>query len=140
MDTPNTFLGTGWAFPPQFDRDTGLVEMVSAIEDIEQSLGILLSTTLGERVMLPDYGCDLHDYLFESLNSSVIGYIKNRVKNAILFYEPRINAENIDVTGDDSTDLLDGKFTISIEYTIPGTNSRFNYVYGYYQTEALQIT
>jgi phage baseplate assembly protein W len=139
MDTPNAFLGTGWAFPPEFDKDTGLPEMVSAIEDIEQSLGILLSTSLGERVMLPDYGCDLHNYLFESLNSSVIGYIKNRVKNAILFYEPRINADKIDVTGDDSTDLLEGKFTISIEYTIPGTNSRFNYVYGYYQTEAVQV-
>jgi len=140
MDTLNAFLGTGWSFPPEFDRETGFPEMVSAVEDIEQSLNILLSTSLGERVMLPDYGCDLNDYLFESLNSSVIGYIKNRVKNAILFYEPRINAEKIDVTGDDSTDLLDGKFTISIEYTIPGTNSRFNYVYGYYQNEALHVS
>src|SRR6266511_3739510 len=107
--------------------------MVSDQEDIKQSLNILLSTTLGERVMQPKYGCDLTSYVFESLNSSVIGYLKDRVKNAILFYEPRIIAETIDVTPADSFDLIEGRFTISIEYSIPGTNSRFNYVFDYYK-------
>jgi uncharacterized protein len=139
MELSNAFLGTGWAFPPQFDRAAKLPEMVSAVKDIEQSLNILLSTSIGERVMVPDYGCDLKNYLFESLNSSVIGYIKNRVTNAILFYEPRITAEKIDVTADDSSDLWEGKFTITVEYSIPGINSRFNYVYGFYQGEALQL-
>ena len=114
------------------------MELVRDMEDIEQSLNILLSTSLGERVMQPEYGCNLTDYLFESLSSGVIGYIKDRVKNAILYYEPRIVAEKIDVTSDASTDLLEGHFTITIEYTIPGTNSRFNYVYDYYKNEALK--
>lgn len=136
--TFNSFIGTGWAFPPSFDRETGSVEMVSNVTDINESLNILLSTSLGERVMQPKYGCDLHDYLFEPLSSTVIGYIKDRVKNSILIYEPRIIAEKIEVTGDDSFDLIEGKFTISIEYIIPGTNSRFNYVYDYYKNEALK--
>ncbi|WP_162054730.1 GPW/gp25 family protein [Pontibacter pamirensis] len=134
----NSFLGTGWSFPPAFNRNTGTVEMVSNVEDIEQSLNILLSTSLGERVMQPEYGCNLSDYMFESLSSGVIGYIKDRVKNAILYYEPRIVAEKIEVTSDASFDLLEGRFTISIEYTIPETNSRFNYVYDYYKNEALK--
>lgn len=138
MSDTQKFLGTGWSFPPAFNRDTGSVEMVSNVEDIEQSLNILLSTTLGERVMQPKYGCNLEEFIFESLSSSTIGYIKERVSNAILYYEPRITAEKIDVTGDDSSDLLEGKFTISVEYTIPGTNSRFNYVYDYYKNEALR--
>ena len=133
-----SFLGTGWAFPPTFNRSTGTVELVRDEEDIKQSLNILLSTSLGERVMQPEYGCNLTDYLFESLSSGVIGYIKDRVKNAILYYEPRIVAEKIDVTSDASSDLLEGHFTITIEYTIPGTNSRFNYVYDYYKNEALK--
>lgn len=133
-----SFLGTGWAFPPTFDRNTGSVELVSKEEDIKQSLDILLSTSLGERVMQPLYGCNLTEYVFESLSSSVIGYIKDRVKNAILFYEPRIIAEKIEVTSDESFDLIEGRFTISVEYTIPGTNSRFNYVYDYYKNEALK--
>lgn len=134
----NSFLGTGWSFPPTFNHETGSVELVSNEEDIRQSLNILLSTTLGERVMQPKYGCDLTNYVFESLNSSVIGYLKDRVKNAILYYEPRIIAEKIEVTAAESFDLIEGKFTISIEYTIPGTNSRFNYVYDYYKNEALK--
>ncbi len=139
MDTTaNSFLGTGWSFPPEFNKDSRNVVMVSSVEDIEQSLNILLSTTLGERVMQPKYGCDLSSYVFEALNSSVIGYIKDRVKNAILYYEPRIIADKIDVTADGSFDLIEGRFIISIDYTIPETNSRFNYVYDYYKNEALK--
>jgi phage baseplate assembly protein W len=134
----NSFLGTGWSFPPKFEKETGTVAMVTNEEDIRESLNILLSTSLGERVMQPRYGCDLNDYMFESLNSSVIGYIKDRVKNSILLYEPRIIAEKIDVTSDGSFDLIEGRFTIEVEYSIPGTNSRFNYVYNYYQNEALK--
>ena len=134
----NSFLGTGWSFPPTFNREAGSVELVSDEEDIRQSLNILLSTTLGERVMQPRYGCDLANYVFENMNSSVIGYLKDRVKNAILYYEPRIVAEKIEVTAAESFDLIEGKFTISIDYSIPGTNSRFNYVYDYYKNEALK--
>jgi len=134
----NSFLGTGWSFPPKFEKETGTVAMVANENDIKESLNILLSTSLGERVMQPKYGCDLNDYMFESLSSSVIGYIKDRVKNSILLFEPRIIAEKIDVTADGSFDLIEGRFTIEVEYSIPGTNSRFNYVYNYYQNEALK--
>ena len=134
----NSFLGTGWSFPPTFNFETKGIELVSNVEDINQSLNILLSTSLGERVMQPRYGCNLGDYLFEPLSSSMIGYIKDRVTNAILFYEPRIKAENVQVTDEGAFDLIEGRFTITVEYTIPGTNSRFNYVYDYYQNEALK--
>ena len=136
--TINSFLGRGWSFPPTFSQQTGSVELVSDYEDIHESLNILLSTSLGERVMQPKYGCNLNDYLFEPLSSSMIGYIKDRVQMAILIYEPRIIADKIDVTADSSFDLIEGRFTISVEYTIPETNSRFNYVYDYYKNEALK--
>src|SRR5688572_872880 len=136
-NTLRSFLGIGWSFPPTFNPGTGSVDLVSNEEDIGQSLNILLSTSLGERVMQPRYGCNLNDYMFESMNSSVIGMIKHRVEQAILFYEPRIIAESIEVTSGDSFDLFEGKFTITVEYSIPGTNSRFNYVYDYYTNEAL---
>ena len=132
-----SFLGTGWSFPPAFDCDLGGVVLVKDVTDIEQSLNILLSTTLGERVMQPNYGCNLENYLFDSLNNTLIGFIKDLVTKAILYYEPRITAESVDVTAADSTDLLGGRFTILVTYSIPQTNSRFNYVYDYYSNEAL---
>lgn len=134
----NSFLGRGWAFPPTFNASASSVELVQDIDDIRQSLHILLSTTPGERVMQPDYGCDLHKYIFEHLNSTTIGYIKERVLHAILYYEPRIVVEKIEVSEEGSQDLLEGKFVIMIEFSIPGTNSRFNYVYDFYLNEAVK--
>ena len=136
-NSSRSFLGIGWSFPPTFNPGTGTVELVANEVDINQSLNILLSTSLGERPMQVRYGCNLQDYLFESLSSSVIGMIKERVEQAILFFEPRIIVETIEVTTADSLDLIEGRFTIAIDYSIPGTNSRFNYVYDYYDNEAL---
>jgi uncharacterized protein len=132
----NSFLGTGWSFPPTFNHETGTVEMSADMQDIQESLQILLSTSLGERVMQPDYGCSLDDYMFDAFNNSLIGIIKHHVENAILFFEPRIVTERVDVTASGSTDLIEGKFTILVEYSIPETNSRFNFVYDYYLNEA----
>ena len=132
------FLGRGWAFPPTFNRNSGTVNMVSDVTDIEESLQILLSVDLGERVMLPNYGCDLQPYLFEPLNATLIGYLKDRVQNAILFFEPRIQVIAVDVTAMDSAELWAGKFRITVTYNVITTNTRFNYVYDYYLKEALQ--
>jgi phage baseplate assembly protein W len=88
--------------------------------------------------MQPQYGCNLRDYLFDPLDNGMIGYLKDRVYNSILFYEPRITLENITVTAADSPDLWQGRFSISVEYSIPNVNSRFNYVYDFYLDEAAQ--
>jgi len=147
MNKPDyPFLGTGWKFPPAFEYNwdpvtgaaSAVVSLVSGVEDIEDSLHILLSTSLGERVMQPQYGCNLKDYLFDPLDNGMIGYLKDRVYNSILFYESRITIENISVTPADSPDLWQGRFTISLEYSIPNVNSRFNYVYDFYLNEAAQ--
>lgn len=132
------FLGTGWSFPPSFNRNTRTVDMVSAEEDINQSLDILLATSLGERVMQPRYGANMSDYQFESLNASMISYLKDLVERAILFFEARILLEKIEVTPAGSFDLIEGRLTISIDYAIQGTNTRFNYVYDFYLREANQ--
>src|SRR5580704_15137251 len=134
----NSFLGTGWAFPPTFDPDLLTVTTVSDDTDIEESLNILLSTAIGERIMQPQYGCDLQPYLFQPLNPHLIGFLKDRVKNAILYYETRIKLNSVTVTPLDSVDLLQGRFTITINYTIITSNSRFNYVYDYFANEALE--
>lgn len=136
MNDDNSFLGTGWAFPPSFFRNGKTVEMVRAEDDINQSLFILLSTSLGERVMQPKYGCNLSNFQFEALNNSLITYLKNLVENAILYYEARIKVLKIDITPPQSFDLIEGKVIISIDYAIAGTNSRYNYVYDFYLREA----
>ncbi len=136
MVSDNSFLGTGWAFPPAFDKESGTVEMVQEEEDIRQSLEILLSTSIGERVMQPSYGCNLRDYQFEPVSNTFIGFLVDLVERAILFFEPRILVENISITEPADSQLLEGKLLISVYYVIAGTNSRYNYVYDFYLREA----
>jgi uncharacterized protein len=132
----NSFLGTGWSFPPMFDRQSGTVNKVSDLDDIHQSLEILLSTSLGERVMQPIYGCNLRDFLFEPMNSTLLGFLKDLVERAILFFEPRIIVDRIEITDEGNFELIEGKLRISVDYVVAGTNSRYNYVFDFYLREA----
>ena len=122
----NSFLGTGWSFPPTFNRETGEVQMVSAEEDILQSMQILFATTLGERVMLHDYGCEMSHFLFGEVDHGLINSIKNTVFNAIITHEPRVNPDAVEIT--ESADQP-GLLLISIRYTVLATNTRYNMVY-----------
>ena len=131
-----SFLGTGWGFPPAFSPDTNGVSMLSDADDIQSSLEILLSTRPGERVMLPKYGCNLDEMIFEPLTTTFKTYMKDLIKTAILYFEPRIEVNQIDL---DDTGELEGKILIKVDYTIRSTNSRFNFVYPYYKKEGSEI-
>ena len=131
-----SFLGTGWGFPPEFSNRNAEVGMLSDEADIESSLEILLSTRPGERVMRPDYGCNLDELVFEPLTTTFKTYIKDLISTAILYYEPRIEVNSIDL---DDTGELEGKIVISIDYTVSTTNTRFNFVYPFYKNEATDL-
>ncbi|MEZ4778642.1 MAG: GPW/gp25 family protein [Flavobacteriaceae bacterium] len=130
------FLGEGWGFPPHFDRKTGTVITTIAIDDINKSLHILLSTRLGERIMVPDYGCNLEELLFQPLDISLKTYIIDLIKTAILYHEPRIDVTKIKL--DDSQEL-EGIIQIEIEYLVRVTNSRGNMVFPFYKKEGTEL-
>jgi len=129
------FIGTGWSFPPAFDKVTGNAAMSSGLQDIYESLHILLSTTIGERVMLPDYGCNLRDYVFDPMNVAMGAYIKRLVEDAIIYFEPRITLEKVNVDFNDN----EGVMWINVDFKIDATNSRANFVYPYYIKEGTNI-
>ena len=133
-DQPS-FLGIGWGFPPTFKTERKGVVMVSDVEDICESLKILLHTRLGERVMQPTYGANLKDQLFEPMNASAVTYIEDLVRTAIIYHEPRIKADAITVTPEQQEGLL----RISIDYTIRSTNTRFNVVFPFFTEEGPDI-
>jgi phage baseplate assembly protein W len=132
----DSFLGTGWGFPPSFDTVLNTVIMTSDEADIQLSLQILLATSKGERVMVPDYGCNLDEMLFEPMTTTFKTYIREMIKTAILYYEPRIDLSSIQV--DDSRET-EGVILIILNYTVRTTNSRFNFVYPYYKNEGTEI-
>lgn len=136
MTSNKEFLGRGWGFPPTFNRSESKVEMSKGHKDIEQSLEILLGTRKGERILLPEYGCNLDEMVFEAFNESVKTYLADMVKSAILYHEPRI--EPLDVIIDDSF-INEGRLMIEIEFLVRATNSRFNKVYPFYLEEGTEI-
>ena len=131
--TDQSFLGTGWNFPPTFTRGGADVEMISGAEDIHQSLQVLLSTQLGERIMQDTFGCDLNIVLFEEMDQGLVNTLTTLISDAILYHEPRISLDNLDVS---ESNRQQGLLLIRLEYTVRSTNSRFNMVYPFYINEA----
>ncbi|MEQ9354406.1 GPW/gp25 family protein [Coleofasciculus chthonoplastes] len=136
MELNTSFLGTGWSFPPTFNQETAAVELVSDAEDVRQSLEIILSTQPGERIMHPDFGCELNQFLFEEITQGLITGIKGIIADAILYHEPRVDLEAIDIS--ESADQP-GLLFISINYLLRTTNSRFNLVYPFYLQETTNL-
>ena len=136
MSVSKSFLGTGWSFPPAFIKEEKQTVMLSDEADIQSSLEILLSTRPGERVMRPNYGCNLDELVFEPLTTTFKTYIKDLVSTAILYHEPRIEVNKIEL---EETGGLDGKILLLVEYTVRATNSRYNFVYPFYRVEGTEV-
>ena len=131
-----SFLGTAWSFPPFFDKGFQALKMVSDEEDIAQSLYIILSTTPGERVMNPNFGCNLHAISFRSLDQTTRQEIVSMVEDAVLNYEPRVTLEFVDV---DMADAIEGLVNIRLHYRIRTINVRTNIVYPFYLVEGTNV-
>ncbi|WP_299605217.1 GPW/gp25 family protein [uncultured Aquimarina sp.] len=132
----NKFLGNGWSFPPAFGIGGAEVKLTSGEEDIKQSLQILLSTSLKERIMHPDFGCDLTQFLFEELDEKFANELSDMVSRAVLLYEPRIEVNNVTIT---DIDPKNGVVHIDIDYMVRSTNNRFNLIYPFYINEASSV-
>lgn len=128
------FLGVGWNFPIGLDdkRSDGFrpIRMATDSEDgIRQSIWMILSTSPGERVMRPDFGCGLQDAVFGVNNAATANAIAGTVREALALWEPRIDVLDVYAISDaaDANLLL-----IEINYQVRSTNSRFNLVYPFY--------
>ena len=125
------FLGTGWAFPLQVNA-LGQVSMSQYEQDIKEAIWIILSTRKGERVMRPDFGCGIHDFVFAVMNTSTLTLAENSVREALTLWEPRIDLTGVSVSNEK---IQEGKLVIDIDYKVRTTNNRFNLVYPFYLKE-----
>jgi hypothetical protein len=130
------FLGRGWSFPPTFDQAIPGVEMLEQEVDVASSLHILLTTAQGERIMVPEYGCNLDELLFESLDTRTKTLMTDKIEAAIVYFEPRIELESVRL--DDSGEL-EGVVLIEVIYRIISTNTRYNFVFPYYKQEGTDL-
>lgn len=127
------FLGTGWKFPLQV-TPSGSIATSSEEQKIEESILLVLSTAPGERLMLPDFGCGIHDLVFSPNNSSTVTTVVDLVRRALTKYEPRIDV--IDVTAETSTEQRN-LLLIRVDYRVRDNNAMANLVYPFFITEGV---
>jgi hypothetical protein len=124
---PKAFLGVGWSLPVAAD-EAGAISIAQYEESVRQSIWIILATSKGERVMRPDFGCGIHDLVFEVNSASTAGRVAQEVEKALLLQEPRIDVLDIEVQPGGNGEVL----MISVEYEVRATNNVFNLVYPFY--------
>ena len=131
-----SFLGTGWSFPPTFLKESANIALVSDEEDIKQSLQIYFNTKIGERIMRPEYGCVIHEHIFERIDDSILDILSFELTQNIGQIEPRIIVDKIDSK---KVDKDGGIIEINMIYTIISSNVRDNIVFPYYINEGTNI-
>lgn len=129
------FLGRGFAFPFLPDAQ-GRLRLVGGEERIRQSIWIILGTALGERLMRPDFGCGIHDLVFEPNSSAVRGLVAARVRTALVRFEPRIDVLDVQVGTDDGER---NHLLIGVDYRIRANNAFGNLVYPFFVNEGVGL-
>jgi phage baseplate assembly protein W len=126
------FLGVGWKFPLQV-TPLGTIAQAKYEQRIEESIYLILSTAKGERVMLPDFGCGIHELVFASNNTTTIALVVQKVREALVAFEPRIDV--LDISAESAPDQLN-LLLIRINYRVRANNARGNLVYPFYIRES----
>lgn len=125
------FLGTGWSFPVEPDH-RGNVACSDAERDIQEAIRIVLGTAKGERLMRPDFGCDIHDHVYAATTPATLNLIETDVRRALVRWEPRIDVEDVTARIDEENP---NRILIDVEYYVRTTNSLGNVVYPFHTTE-----
>lgn len=121
-------IGSGFSFPMQINA-LGETEMSSDDENIRQSMMLILGTAPGERIMRPNFGCAIHDILFEPNTAITAAKIEYEIKKSLLEFEPRISDIEVSAHPDD---VEQSRMNVTIAYTIRKTNTKSNLVYPFY--------
>jgi phage baseplate assembly protein W len=128
-------IGSGIAFPLQADQ-RGVLALAHGVNDIEQAIGMILGTAPGERPMRPEFGCEVHDVVFDAIDAAMIGKVEQAVNRALGRWEPRIEVTSLDF---DLNDVDRGVLTVTINYKVLSTSRLYNLVYPFYVIPAEEL-
>jgi uncharacterized protein len=121
-------IGRGWTFPPKIDPQ-GRISLTNDSNELEQAMQIILTTSPGQRVMRPTFGCRLQELVFAPNNSQTAAQARRYVEEAVGMWEPRIRLLNVSV-GPDPDDAA--RLLIVIEYEVKATHDKRSLVHPFY--------
>jgi uncharacterized protein len=125
-------IGTGVGFPLRVDA-RGALKLVSDDEDVREAIVLILSTAPGERPMRPEFGCGIHDYVFDTIDPHTMGRLEYEIRVALDRWEPRIDVMDIRF---DLERASEGVVAIELDYRLRATNDLRNLVYPFYLVPA----
>jgi phage baseplate assembly protein W len=125
-------IGSGVSFPLQADQ-RGVLALAHGVTDIEQAIRLILGTAPGERPMRPEFGCAVHDLVFDTIDAEMVGRVDTAVHQALARWEPRIEVVSLDF---DLGEVDQGKLGITITYRVLATSRLYNLVYPFYVVPA----
>ncbi len=128
-------IGSGLAFPLQVDRRGGIA-LARDETDIEQAIELILATAPGERPMRPEFGCGVHDFVFDSIDASTVGQMELAIREALDHWEPRVVVQTVEF---DLSAVDEGRLMIDIGYRVRVTNTLRNLVYPFYVIPAEEL-
>ena len=128
-------IGSGLAFPLQVDRRGGIA-LARDETDIEQAIELILATAPGERPMRPEFGCGVHDFVFDTIDASTVGKMEQAIRDALDRWEPRVIVQTVEF---DLDFVGEGRLVIDIGYRVRVTNTMRNLVYPFYVIPAEEL-
>lgn len=129
-------IGSGLSFPLQADQ-RGVLALAHGVTDIEQAIRLILSTAPGERPMRPEFGCAVHDFIFDNIDAELIGHVESAIHTALARWEPRIEVVSLAFDWGESDT---GALVITITYKVLATSRLYNLVYPFYVIPAEETT
>ena len=123
------FVGSGWSYPVGVDM-RGRISLSHRERDIEESIVMILLTPKGQRVMRPEFGCEIHELVFAPNNATTAGLAAYYVQEALRMWEPRIEVRRIDANPDPDNE---GRLLVQIDYEIKATYDQRSLVFPFYR-------
>jgi phage baseplate assembly protein W len=123
------YLGVGWAFPVSVDTH-GRIALARQERDIEEAIRIILLTPKGQRVMRPEFGCQIHELIFAPNDATTAGLAAHYVEEALGMWEPRIRAQEVLAYPDPNNP---GRLLVEIRYEIKATHDSRSLVFPFYR-------
>lgn len=125
-----SLTGRGWSFPPQLG-DRNRFSTVGDDANIRRAIYIIINTVPGERVMRPDFGCEIHSLIFHPANEETAATAERFIREALTRWEPRIDLKKVKATPG-ATEY--GELFIEVSYQIKSTYDIRSLVFPYYLT------
>lgn len=122
-------IGSGWAFPPRFDKNSGEVRLTQGLRNVAENLEIVVNTRLGERVLRRSFGSETHELMFKPFNANVASYLQESLLTSLEENEPRARIEKLSIS---QPNPQEGRLDIAIHFTVISTNESDNLVLPFY--------